>query len=867
MNAKMKGTSRYAAAERRTKKPSPEKNRFVARTVIFALLFISGFTGLVYEVLWMKELGLLFGNTAYAVATTLASFFLGLAVGGYIWGGRAAKVKNPLRAYALLEACVAVSALLYFLLLAAYRGVYSPLFEAFEHRQEVFLIVKFILALGILFPPAFFMGGTLPMMSQHLVRSRDELGQTAAALYAVNTLGAVLGAYMAGFHLPPLIGYKAAYLSAVALTLVVAGAALSASRRVPPAATKEAGRVSSTSEFPLSARTVLGIAFLSGFVTLNLEVLWTRMFAQVLQNSVYTFSAILVLFLLCLASGAGVASGLARLRLSPRLVVVGLAVGSALTVTATPWIFNSITGGLSEIGAGMGWHRYIIQVFGAGILVIFIPGLLLGTVLPYLMKVSESFGLGAGRTVGNLVAVNTVGAILGSLLAGFVFLDLFGLWNSILVTGGLYLAVFLLLPGLPHLQRVIPAVGIVLLLLVFHSGRLPLVHADPAKNENVLEVWQGSGATVAVVRQQNSLKIKVNNFYAVGGTGALKWEAWQTHLPLLIHPSPRSIFYLGMGTGITAGAALSHPVERVVVTEIVPEVVTAARNHFGPHTNSLFEDGRATVVAEDGRNYLLGTDERFDVIVADLFMPWKAGTGTLYSLEHFAAARQKLNDVGVFVQWLPLYQMSRSEFGVIVRTMLAAFPQVTLWRGDFFSQGPIVALVGQPKKGKLDPRAIGKRLRQSGPEIHDLPLRHFIPEIDRFSPTAKEPAQPGRFLVYYCGNLTEAGHLFDAYDVNSDDQPILEYRAPISQRKEASGSGSWFVTGELIDFLEELLETVPPKQDPYLEKFSGKETEFVRAGLNFHRMQVLEIMGDREGAKRAFEEFRKVVLTGSGEEI
>ena len=867
MNAKMKGASRYAAAKRRAKRPPSEKKRFAARTVIFVLFFASGFTGLVFEVLWMKELGLLFGNSAYAVATTLASFFLGLAAGGYVWGRRSSKIKNPLRRYALLEAGVAGSALLYFLLLAAYRGIYGPLFEAFEHRQEVFLIVKFVLALGVLFPPAFFMGGTLPMMSQYLVRSRDELGQTASALYAVNTFGAVLGAYMAGFHLPPLIGYKGAYLTAVALTLVVAGAALFVSRTVPPAAPAETGRISNTSKFPLSNRTVLGIAFLSGFVTLSLEVLWTRMFAQVLQNSVYTFSAILVLFLLCLASGAWVASGLARLRLNPRLVVVGLSMGSALTVSATPWIFNSATGGLSEIGTGMGWYRYIIQVFGTGILVIFVPGLLLGTVLPYLMKVSESFGLGAGRTVGYLVAVNTVGAILGSLLAGFVFLDLFGLWNSIFMTGGLYLAAFLFLPGLPHLHRAIPATGIVLLLLVFHSGHLPLVHADPAKNENVLEVWQGSGATVAVVRQQSSLKIKVNNFYAVGGTGALKWEAWQTHLPLLIHPKPRSIFYLGMGTGITAGAALSHPVARVVVTEIVPEVVAAARNHFGPYTNHLFEDGRATVVTEDGRNYLLGTDERFDVIVADLFMPWKASTGTLYSLEHFAAARQKLNDVGIFVQWLPLYQMSRSEFGIIVRTMLAVFPQVTLWRGDFFSQGPIVALVGQPKAGKLDPHAIRKRLRQSGPEVHDLPLRHFIPEIDRFSPTAKVSDQPGRFLVYYCGNLTAAGHLFDLYRVNSDDQPILEYGAPISQRKEASGSVSWFVTDELINFFEKLLETVPPDQDPFLEKFSGTEINFVRAGLNFHRMQVLEITGNREGAERAFEDFRQIVLPGSGEKI
>jgi spermidine synthase len=301
----------------------------------------------------------------------------------------------------------------------------------------------------------------------------------------------------------------------------------------------------------------------------------------------------------------------------------------------------------------------------------------------------------------------------------------------------------------------------------------------------------------------------------------------------------------------------------VVVTEIVPEVVEAARTHFSPFTNHLFEDRRAQVVAEDGRNYLLGSEERFDVIVADLFMPWKAGTGTLYSLEHFAAARERLNDGGIFVQWLPLYQISRGEFGVISKTMLEAFPQVTLWRGDFFSEGPIVALVGQLKAENMDSRAVRERLRQAGPEVHDLPLRHFIPEIDRFAPNPGAAAETGRFLIYYCGNLTGARHLFEPYGVNRDDRPILEYRAPISHRKEASGSGSWFVTGELIDFLEELLKAVPPEQDPYLAEFSGREIHFVRAGLNFHRMQVLEITGDREGAQRAFEAFRRVVLAGS----
>ncbi len=834
-----------------------------ARTTLFVLFFASGFTGLVYEVLWMKELGLLFGNTAHATATTLASFFLGLAAGGYVWGRRAGRLKNPLRAYGLLEAGVAASALLYFLLQDFYHAIYGPLFEIFKQWQSLFIAVKFTLSVGVLFPPAFFMGGTLPVMSQHLVRDHHNLGLTASMLYAVNTFGAVFGAYMAGFHLPPIMGFKRAYIFGILLTGAVALAALFLSFGDQPESAPEEQVSRESDIIPLSPRGVQLLAFLSGFVTLSLEVLWTRMFAQVFQNSVYTFSAILVVFLLCLAIGAALASALARRQVNSRLIILGLVVGSALLAPATPFIFTAATGRLGYLGGGPDWYRYIFQVFATTAIVIFLPGILLGTIFPYLMKVSEPFRRGVGRTVGDLVAINTIGAILGSLCAGFILLDLVGLRSGIMSMGALYLLAVLLLPSLPMMYRIVPAACLALLVIGFKPGRLMVVSTSPAGDETILDVWEGSAATVAVVKRGKSLKIKVNNLYAVGGTESRKWEEWQSHLPLLIHPEPRSVFYLGMGTGITAGASLLHPVKRVVVTEIVPEVVTAAQKHFTPYTNGLFTDGRSEVVVEDGRNYLLGTRERFDVIIADLFVPWKAGTGTLYSREHFRAARSHLKKGGLFVQWLPLFQMSKSEFGIIVRTMLEEFRLVTMWRGDFFSKLPTAALVGKLEPTGIDPGRLANRLRQTSPEIRDLPLRDFIPEIDRFSPSPDATADPSRFLTYYCGNVTQARALFDSFPVNSDDRPLLEYQAPISERREAAGRGSWLISTELIEFLEELLHAAPPERDFNLKMLPEKKGDFIRAGYNFHRFQVLEFTGNQEAAKRALYEFKRIVLPES----
>lgn len=805
--------------------------------VTLVLFFASGCTGLVYEVLWLRQLGLLFGSTVHAAATTFAAFFLGLAAGGYVWGCRAAQTRQPLRLYAWLEGGVAISALLYFLLFDAYHALYTPLFQWFGASSAVFTVVKFVLAIGVLFPPAFCMGGTLPVMSQYLVRRPEALGRMAAVLYAVNTFGAALGAYVAGFYLPLLLGFTRAYLLTIALTGTIALVAWLCGKESsrPGATVRELPAVDQelpAAPPPLSIRTLRWMAFLSGFVTLSLEVLWVRMFAQVLQNSVYTFSTILITFLVALAGGAALASVLARQRTSPLLVLWALLVTSAFLVGLSPFVFSWMTNGLAYVGGRQDWGGYMLQVFGVAGVVIGLPGVCLGSVFPLLLNMSGAYARSTGRIVGDLVAVNTAGAIVGSLGAGFVFLSIFGLWASIrLMAVGYFLVALLLSPkGTTRRFSIVPVGGILLLVSCLDPTRLPLVQVDSLnKEESLLEVRQGSAATVAVVKSKTSLKIKVNNYYAIGGTGSQKWEERQAHGPLMIHPQPRAVFFLGMGTGITAGAALQHPVERVVVCELIPEVVQAARKYFQPYVHGLFDDARATVVVEDGRNYLRGTSERFDVIIADLFLPWEAGTGSLYTREHFAAVRARLHEGGLFAQWLPLYQVSRDEFGSIARTMLEVFPLVTLWRGDFLALRPIVMLVGH-----RDPTPF---------------VPHVLLHPDEIP-----------FMAHYAGNLTAARTLLDGYPLNTDDRPLIEYHAPITHRRQKAKAASWFVGAALIDFMEALLRLVPPEHDPYLQTLSEREFALVHAGLSLHKAEVLKKAGDHAGAQEALQQYQRVLV-------
>lgn len=836
------------------------------RQLIYLVLFFgSGAAGLIYEVLWMKELGLLFGNTAYAAATTLAAFFLGLAAGGFACGRLAARSARPLRLYALLEAGVALSALLYFLLLDLYYASYPWLFDRLADHYPLFIGAKLVLALLILFPPAFFLGGTLPAMSQFLVRGNERLGKTVAVLYAVNTSGAAAGALAAGFYLPDALGIRASYLLAITVTVCVAllAWAMGGTARVPaPETASPARRVNAGTS--LSRRSLHGLAFLSGFVALALEVLWTRMFVQVLQNSVYTFSAVLVTFLVAIAGGGLLVRLLLRFRWQPPVILITLLTASAFFISLSPSLFLHLTDGLSYFGAQDGWGMYVLRVFGYAGAVMLLPGILASAIFPLLIKLSETHTSSAGRTVGSLTGINTLGGVAGSLAGGFVLLDLLGLWSSVALLAAVFFLVALLLaerlPRARLIYRAAPAAGVILLFSFLHPGRLPLIKIDPVgAQESLLEVWEGSAATVAVVRSPNDLELKVNNHYTVGDTAARAWEETQAHLPLLLSEKTDSVFFLGMGTGITAAAALAHPVERVVVAELVPAVVDAARKYFRPYLRGLFEDPRVDIVAEDGRNYLLGSGERFDVIVSDLFVPWKAGTGALFTREHFEGVRRSLNDDGLFALWLPTYEHTRQSFATVARTFLEVFPRATLWRGNFSPRRPVMALVGFKGDAPLDLQRVEQRLaRLEGDAGREL-LRVQGDADAREAAVGVDAAGGAPVLLYYAGNLGAVKGVFADESINTDDRPLIEYQVPVMQHEVAAGRASWLSQAALFEFLAELRRRQPWEEDPVLAQATSREVRFAEAGLKVYEARVRWGEGSRGAAVAAMRDARDML--------
>jgi len=846
-----------------------------------ALVFLSGVAGLIYEILWMKQLGLLFGNTAHAAGATLAAFFAGLAAGSWFWGRRSAGAGNALRLYSWLEAGIAVAALLYFVILGLYYRIYPAVYQSVD-SGALLLLIKFALALLLIFPPAFCMGGTIPVIGQYLVRRQSVFGTTCAWLYGINTLGAALGALLAGLFLPLWLGFRGTCIGAMTITGLVAAAAFWLSR-IPvapreepdgnaeatkkekkPNKAKKDRKAKNADQAAKPARTtgrwaVMSLCFLSGFGVLALEVLWTRMFAQVLENSVYTFAAILVIVLLCLAAGALISSRLARMAVPPLAILALLTALSGIAVAATPFVFMRLTRSLQILVSTGPWPSYVLLIFKNGFLAVGPPALLLGTVFPFLMKMEEQHATSAGRSLGRLAAANTVGAILGSVLCGFLFLGTLGMWRTMQLIAAVYLVASMVLPlewrarGLA--AKAVTGVLLLLLLTAFDPTRLPIVSVDPMRRpEEILETWEGSDCTVAVARDAYGLAIKINSHYGLGSTGAVMLEKLQSDLPLWVFPQTESIFFLGMGTGITAGSALDPQfgnVKRVVACELVPEVIAAARKYVTnvggrDFTGGLFSDPRATILADDGRHYLMATRERFDMVNADLFVPYRSGAGSLYTKEHFRSVKERLEPGGMFFQWVPLYQVTENEFSIIVRTMLEVFDQVSLWRNNFQPGEEVVALAGHRDPAPLPSCAIDdtadKLAAVAGKDHRDLQQLLL-------------PLNSQTILFFYCGNVTAAQEIFAEYPVNSDDRPLIEYMAPRTYRNRTDTKIPWFVGPRIARLVEEIQRLCPPERDPLLSSRSAANRGLPVAGAAFHRARLWQVMGKEEECREAWQRF------------
>jgi spermidine synthase len=689
-----------------------------------AVFLLSGAVALLWEAAWQRAFALLFGSSAPATAAVLAAYFAGLGIGSALLGRLAARGRHPLRVYACLELIIAAGALLVSPLLSLYAGFYPALFDRFDGGGAMFLTIKCLLAFAAIALPTVAMGGTLPVLAQLFDGQRATLGEKAGWLYMLNTAGAAAGVLAFPWLLGVLGMRHTAWLGA-GLHVAIAAAAFLLAGRYPVSATAPPA----VKDRAAGVWKWTGLAFASGFVTFVLQIGWNRAFAQVHANAMHSFTLLTALFIAAVAVGAQ-GSRLMLRRGWPRtkcLAITWLA-GGVLTLIA-PAIFVRGTDGLQFAGDAA-WSP-ALSVLAAGC--VFLPVALLATALPLILQEVADSPRSAGEVSGRVLAWNIAGAVTGALAGGFVLPALAGLWGTFFLTAALVMALasLLLTKSLP--ARLGVAGGCLAIGLLALLAELPVTQIAAREYEKLLAVRQGAHGIAAVVERPGSRRLKLNNHYLLGGNSSIGDERMQAHLPLLLHPAPKRIAFLGYGTGITAGGALFHGPEQLTALELVPEVADLAGEYFAAENMNFTAQPGVRLLKEDARNFLRGTAETFDVIIGDLVVPWRQGEGALYTREHFAAARNRLAPGGLSCAWLPLFQLSADELDGILATFLEVFPNATLWRGDFSPAEPALAVIG----GDWTPETVAARAAKM-----------------RSDPLNPHLAHPPAVWMYFLGRLS-----------------------------------------------------------------------------------------------------------------
>lgn len=769
----------------------------IAAGTVAASMFASGAAALVFQLVWIRELRLVFGATTAASAAVTAIFMAGLGLGNALLGRRVDAAPRPLRFYGLLEVGISFSAGISPLLIAASRYIYVEAGGQATFGPTPATLVRLAMSAAILAVPTYLMGGTLPAAAKAVAIDADAHRRRVAWLYGLNTLGAVVGAALANFVLLEAWGSRMLLWSACLLNLALGAAALAISRRScratrpKPSRTQRAQPKTFSQPQPLSlvcaASAIVGCAFFL------MEIVWYRMLGPLLGGTTYTFGLILCVALLGIGIGGALYTVMAdRLRPS-RLVLATTCALEALCLVVPYWYGDRtalwVLAQQSHEVASFG--QQVWNWFQVGAFVMLPPAILSGFQFPLLIALAGSGRENVARDVGFTFAANTVGAIVGSLAGGFFLLPVLtapGLWQLVVwMLAGLAAVLAALEFRNAHANWRKPAwlISVVASLVAMfaslqegptplwrHSGigagraRLPGIgrnaERDFAHASRRQCIWQAEGIESSVaITSTDSLAFIVNgksdgNAFSDAGT-----QIGLGLLGPLLHRDPQRGLVIGLGTGETVGwLADVVSLQQVDVVELEPWVTSMAERCRPVNRNAL-ANRKLRLHYNDAREFLLTTPQQYDLIISEPSNPYRAGIANLYTREFYQAATRRLSDQGLFLQWLQGYEVDDETVRIVLHTLRSVFPRIQVWR----TQARDMVLVCGKTDAALAFDAESLRERFAQPTIHEG-LSHAWRVDD----------VPGLLAHYVCGTAT-IEHLLAEHTLpwNTDDRNLLEY--------------------------------------------------------------------------------------------
>jgi len=731
-------------------------------------LFLSGATSLVCEICWIRRASLVFGASAPAVGTVLAVFFAGLALGSEHFGRRAGRTRRPLRLCGRAQLARAAAVIGSLAGLALIERLVPRLLPADPGSPLAQMAVRALLVGAILLAPTFLMGAALPLFCEALLGEPQRRARGSGALYAGNTLGAAAGAAAGGLWLLPRLGVTgstalAALIDAGVGLLLMSGPGRVAAPAGPPGSPEMAGAPARPAPEPDRAaaptRALVGALFLvCGFTGMASEVIWIRFLGLLFANSVLTYAFTLTVILGGIAAGSLVASWLGDRGAQPALAFGGAMAGHALLSLA-----------LLFLPAALWRERLAVSnapavQLRALLLLMLPPATLGGLAFPLAVRLAVGAAGQAGRGVGRLAALNTLGGIAGSLATTFLFLPRLGLGSAARLTAAAGVvaaaAAWWSLPGRPGpLLRIALSAGAAALwtLLPRLSGtRLP--EAYLAAHGQLLEHREGLTGLVAVVRRADVTVLEIDNWWQ--GEDRRSHQVMAAHIPMLLHPAPRRVLGIGLGTGQTFRRFLLYPIERLDCVELEPAVASTAARWFDL---SWMGDPRARLWIGDGRHFLAHPGPMYDIISIEVGQSFRPGVAPFYTLDFYRQARRRLAPGGLIAQFLPLLFIPPQELRGLIATFLAAFPQAALW----YNTSELLLLGSVQGEVRPDPQRIERRLA-------DETLRRDL-EFAYWNGPSHWVSQMEVLVAGFLLGPAELARLAAEAAVYRDDPPRLDY--------------------------------------------------------------------------------------------
>jgi spermidine synthase len=824
------------------------------RLLVFAFFFVSGITGLVYEVAWTRMFTVVFGNTIQAASTVLAAYMGGLALGSLLLGKRADRFARPVFAYGVLEIGIGLYALVIPLIINHLTGVYAAVFAAFGQRPLPVTMLRFLLSFVVVLIPTTLMGATLPVLSKFAGREFARIGGNIGTLYSINTFGAVLGSFLTGFVLLEAIGVSNSVWLAAAGGIAIGAAAVAVGRkqqepeprleeaptpadspRSPASNASGASRPAPTVRRTAEAQpehgqhdigrytaTVLLAAYaVSGAAALGYEVLYTKVLVFSLGLTAHAFSIMLTTFLVGLAAGSIIASRLVDRSRRPieALAIIEVLIGA--TVFASIFLLRELDLAHSYLAIAESGGS-LLRARGADFLecavVMLPPTLLMGAAFPLVAKIYTRRNV-VSSSVGRIYFFNTVGAVAGSLLAGFVLVPWIGTARSIALLASTNIALGILLFSCVGRRRtwLAAAAGSFAALLCVTYFISPSIFAKTFNmrqpGSRLLYFKEGASGTVTVHRFPDYDLLATDGVDVAGTSSMLRvTQKLQAHIPVLLAEDTGNIAHIGFGSGETLRILNLHDVGRIDGIEICKDVIATSRRFFSAINLNVFDRPNVNIIIMDGKNYVLLTRQDYDIIMTDSIYPGSGGASALYTYDHFKKVRDRLRPGGIASCWLPI-DISKRDLQTALKAFYQAFPDMAVWYCYMtFSQHAL--LVG----------------RKDGPIRIDVSefMRAFSDPAVRSDFAGILIDDPFTLVASFIADGEAVRRFCADADANTDDRPALEFG--IARR----GTARAYLRANL----EEML-ALRPSPLPYLVGITeaGLDSAYV-AGETLRRVMI-----------------------------